>query len=137
MNKRRLAAIARWLEAGAPEKKGVTAFDMSMGIVFTDCGTTCCIAGAALSFFGDLEEVRIEYHFGGHRELNWGDISTQACDILGLPEVDFRSPDSVSHELFYTNGSFMRPQVTPAWAARVIRKLIKTGVVDWAGCRNE
>jgi hypothetical protein len=58
VNKRRLAAIAKWLEAGAPHKKGVVGFDMTDVLVAKSCGTACCIAGAAQSFFGSTPEIR-------------------------------------------------------------------------------
>jgi hypothetical protein len=113
MNKRRLAAIARWLEAGAPHKKGVIGFDMkNVGT----CGTTCCIAGAAIQFFGTKEEKFAEEQCSDPAwrilDLHW----TTANRLFEPPDFDER-------------------KYSTAHAARVIRKLIETGVVDWDGTR--
>jgi hypothetical protein len=124
MNKRRLAAIARWLEAGAPEKKGVVGFDMGELLHFEDCGAVCCIAGAAMQFFGDKQNHYHCDYFGGLRLLGLNDVlGNQLCS----PKWHAQGPDPFTSY----------KEVSPAWAARVIRKLIKTGVVDWAGCKNE
>lgn len=117
MNIDRLTTIAEWLEAGAPRRDGVDGFDMrAWRDPFASCGTTCCIAGAAVEFFGN-----------GGRD----DIAYTAARLLGLEELPWM-------RLFIP--AFRKARIgdiTPAWAARCIRKLIATGEVDWEGTRGE
>lgn len=120
MNKRRLGAIARWLEAGAPEKKGVAGFDMAE---FGRCGTACCIAGTARQWWAPKDE----------RGLHDTDIV--GAEVLGMGEDADRlrlKDDSRADALFFPRVDVLN-RATPAWAARCIRKLIKTGEVDWQG----
>ena len=114
MNVERLTEIAEWLEAGAPHKGAVDGFNMVDYTTETDCGTCCCIAGAANAFAGQP-------------------LGSEAC-ARGL--LDLRLGQA--EELFAPN--YPAPadwgDVTPAWAARCIRKLIATGEVDWEGTRD-
>jgi hypothetical protein len=117
VNKRRLAAIAKWLEAGAPHKKGVVGFDMTDVLVAKSCGTACCIAGAAQSFFGSTPEIRNAWH------------AEYACEILDL--------DTYTADELFCPDDFDKPgKYKAAHAARVIRKLIATGLVDWESTRR-
>ncbi len=140
MNKRRLAAIARWLEAGAPHKKNVVGFSMLDGIVVHEvkktaketlsCGTTCCIAGAAVQFFNDPENFVRTYanpsvYLGERKVLSWGATVNEAQELLGLGY-------SKARELFIpAERAKLEQYNNPAWAARVVRGLIATGEVDW------
>jgi len=116
MNIERLTVICEWLEAGAPHKDGVDGFDMRALVRYTPCGAVCCIAGAASQFFGGKGES----------------FFIQAANLL---ELDCKTAE----RLFYAfNGSPEEGRIdpatiTPAWAARCIRKLIATGEVDWVG----
>ncbi len=140
MNKRRLAGIARWLERGAKAKKNVVKFDMSNGVMFQgphdatledkfSCGTACCIAGAAVMFYNKpLELARESYAYAG---ISWTSVRAEAYKLLDLDS-------DRGYQLFYGIGGIGAcSSVSPAWAARVIRKLIATGEVDWAGTREE
>lgn len=118
MDIERLNIIAEWLEAGAPHKDGVDGFDMLSFIEETPCGTTCCIGGAAIQFFGDSD-------------TSFPDDHAQA--LLGLDS-------DVADMLFYGGMTWdgrgeavPLEDITPAWAARCIRKLMETGEVDWVG----
>ena len=108
----RLEYIAQWLEAGGDARYGINGFDMRWWHnPEAECGTTCCIGGAARTWFGD------------------------AYTSLGLSNVAgyelFYPPDMINVEYVdYRN-------ITPAWAARCIRKYQQTGTVDWEGTRNE
>jgi hypothetical protein len=78
----------------------------------------CCIAGATEQFFGEKD-----YYF------SMGFVD--APELLGLER-------SVARELFMPEYWMCNPEIyTPPWAARCIRKLIKTGEVDWVGTREE
>jgi len=112
MNTERLAEIAEWLETGAPEKNGV-AFDMRRFKLATDCGTTCCIGGAAVQFFGNKYTPF---------------SSSGAASMLVIN-------DETAKDLFYPEESYYT-SITPDLAARCIRKLITTEQVDWEGTRN-
>lgn len=125
MNVDRLTKIAEWLEAGAPHKKGVAKFDMSDYVVNDSCGTVCCIAGAACQFF-------TKSRYKTHQSF----VEENAPKILDLSEGE-------AEELFCAfdlqdeMGFVGLSKITPAWAARCIRKLIATGEVDWRGTREE
>ena len=111
MNIERLNIIAEWLEAGAPERHGITKFDMGEWNFTTSCGTTCCIGGAA------------EIFFGLPTNAPWEVLD----EALGLDE-------ETTNDLFFPYEVGDRwSAITPAWAARCIRKLIETGEVDWVG----
>lgn len=147
MNTERLAKIAAWLEAGA--KHSTMVFNMSSGLVVTnvstfdrskptECQTSCCIAGAAVQFFGDMEQMsnsaalRSGDAETGAKELSWYEVSDQAADLLGLSAGDDRA-------LFVPSlrfGGDLPDYNDPAWAARTIRHLIATGEVDWNATRE-
>lgn len=117
MNIDRLTTIAEWLEAGAPHRDGVDGFDMSCWVkVEAACGTTCCIAGAAATFFTATTYPGFS---AGQKVL---DLSSGKAQTLFCPHID-RHVESLD-------------AITPAWAARCIRKLIATGEVDWEGTRD-
>lgn len=119
MNVDKLTEIAEWLEAGAPERKGVTGFDMEQFVQDRGCGTACCIAGAAVQF-----ERRIPYA-NQHEAYCDGDPEDFAVHILGLTSDQ-------GDALFYGRGVEIE-DIDAAWAARCVRKLVVTGEVDWAG----
>lgn len=112
MNIERLTQIAEWLEAGAPHRGGVAGFDMRYVTSTTDCGTVCCIAGAANAFF--------DAHLG---------MSVNAARRLGINRMQ-------SLELFMPDGYTLEGKYSAAHAARCIRKLIATGEVDWHGTEH-
>lgn len=119
MNKEGLTIIAKWLEAGAPTKAGrnvvVQGFDMAECWKETDCGTVCCIAGAAEQFLPFPKEKTGSV---GRTQLGFDRPTWEA---LCLPSGELR----------------WGGVITPAWAARCIRRLIATGAVDWEGTREE
>lgn len=116
MNKRRLIAIAKWLEAGAKPRDGIAGFSMAEYFAENECGTTCCIAGAALAFFGDSCQP--------------GMRSYRAAVLLGL---DIHQADDL---FFAAHAKVGLYAIDAPWAARCIRKLIETGKVDWRGTRR-
>jgi hypothetical protein len=116
----KLTEIAEWLEAGAPERKGVTGFDMEQFLSDRGCGTACCIAGAVVQF-----DRAIPYATANEAYCEGGDPEDLALHLLGM---DMETAD----ELFYGRGVDLE-DIDSAWAARCIRKLIETGRVDWLG----
>ena len=116
MNIERLNIIAEWLEAGAPHKDGVDGFDMRDWKRYTDCGTMCCIAGTAYQFFG-------------------GEGKSFFIQAANLLELDYKTAERLFYALKGSPGEGVidLATITPAWAARCIRKLIATGEVDWVG----
>lgn len=116
MNVERLNAIAEWLEAGAPHKNGVVGLDMSVFSRSTECGSVCCISGAADQFFGG--------EYGESLELNDGQWHALCAPYD--PGVDEYNDETDE----------FRKGITLGNAARCIRKLIATGEVDWEGIRN-
>ena len=135
MNKRRLAAIARWLEAGAPHKQGVTGFGMSYGVRHDGCNTTCCIAGAADSFFGErigIATVKADHACTGLPEEMYGILHAHARDLLDLTEEQAECLFTPCNSYAYHDASAGTTlYIGPARAARIIRHLIKTGDVRW------
>lgn len=111
MDINRLTIIAEWLENGAPPRDGVSGFDMSSFFQVNECGTVCCIAGAACMFFG----------------AKWCDNAcAEAADLLDI-NIDIDGMEN----LFYPITDRHLDSITPNHAAQVIRHLIKTGKVDW------
>lgn len=118
MNIERLTYIASWLEDGAPEHKGVAGFNMGDFEDITSCGTVCCIAGAAVYFFGDSRKGSMAQA----EELLELDIDT--ADDLCSPLTD---------DAHYCVQNKDNPRfISAERAARVIRNLIATGTVDWS-----
>lgn len=142
MNIDRLTKLAEWLEAGAPHER--IRFDMREGIAFdpeqfsprdlANCGTSCCLAGAAVQFFGSAQRLSDDGalwgHFSGVPKLGWPDVRDEAMELLNL-----ESP--VADDLFQPIGvadfddEYLWFFNDPARAAATVRKLIATGEVDW------
>lgn len=139
MNIDRLTKLAEWLESGAPHVADtitgipVTGFDYRVGLASAgDCGTVCCIAGAAAQFWGEPAEDHLaewvealQGPLPGPREAQFfgpGGIGQEASLVLGLD-------DDTAEGLFH-DGEWDEPD--PQHAARVIRHLIATGTVDWS-----
>ena len=141
IHRERLDQIACWLEAGGD---GQRRFDMRVGLELDkkpnwfrspdDCGTTCCIAGAAVSMFAE----RISWSKRRHREVNtgllfaarvdWPQVRCRARDLLGLSAAQ-------AEELFLPDG-YRTGKIDAAWAARCIRHFMATGEIDWAGTKD-
>lgn len=145
MNVELLTNIAEWLEAGAPEAYHGFGFDMRWWKMTGDamdpfgdesretCGTTCCIAGAAIELSGVMS--------GFSEWTNGADCEYVARSVLGLTEEqaqslfdpwldDYRNrPNPMAMLLFDEAG--IRQPINPRAAAKVVRHLIATGEVDW------
>lgn len=127
LNVERLSELADWLEAGAPHKHITFKMNHFIDPKLIDstkpctkdniCGTACCIAGAATMFYHP--EV-FHVYTDVVMDVNYHDLAREA---LGLN-------DDQARQLFYANLSDL-DYITPEWAAKVIRNLIKTGKVDW------
>lgn len=139
MNTNLLDRIACWLEAGGKEDGRV--FHMGVGFWNSGCRTVCCVAGAACDFVGAVPR---EFYMPASRDpdsgiwsdagmigldYSWGSIAVKARDLLGLDDI-------TADELFEPDSTDEGKEFTPAWAARCIRKLMATGVVDWDGTRD-
>lgn len=137
----RLAELAEWLEAGAPHKGTIYGFDMRFVYAELDrfigpdgvdrCGAVCCMAGAAIEFFGTSKQVR-EMHRNGNPDLDGrraakllGISFCKQADYLFFPDESESSKPPISHK-----------KIDAPWAARCVRKLIATGVVDWEGTHH-
>lgn len=174
MNKQLLHQVANWLEAGAPH----ATFKMELGVYVetpleyeqtadpygadrildraNECGTTCCIAGAALALANvpgmpsgaaefNRSAINVAYEIESCPESSgilegtesksalapsWYRTSVMARDLLGL-DAD------TAQALFLAQGAGADlTKIDEAWAARCIRKLIATGEVDWEGTRE-
>lgn len=131
----RLEYLARWLERGGEARYNVAEFDMAVTIqpieARQSCGAACCIMGAACLF--------------------WGPAGVDADNpllYLGYESEDARNLLGLSHEqrndLFYAGLNAEEgdedyvslEEITPAWAARCIRKFMAEGVVDWIGTQK-
>lgn len=127
-----LEKVARWLEDGAPhvDLEGglkLDRFNMSRTVHTTDCGTSCCIAGAICQF-----EMLGKRQF--KKEMPWlGDEGAAALvtEYLGL---DLEDDETTWGKLFCPWEHFDGPDYTfnhPARGAAVIRHFLATGEVDW------
>lgn len=130
----RLLALAEWLDDGAPPALGVTRFNMHSFIAQSYdadnnlCGTACCIAGAAVMFYGSWTDVAAKVFADGPHKSTW---ATEAGKLLGLNEGNALR---LFAPLYVESGPW--DDITPAYAARVIRHYADTGTVDWAVCRG-
>lgn len=145
MNVELLTNIAEWLEAGAPEARHGFGFDMRWWKMTGDamdpfedesretCGTTCCIAGAAIELSG------VMLNFSEWAEGT--DCSATARRVLGLTEEqalslfdpwldDYWSRPNLMDMLLFDEVGLRKP-IDPRAAAKVVRHLIATGEVDW------
>lgn len=76
MNIELIDRLIDWLEGGAPHTDldgNLLEFDMSAWQVKTDCGTSCCLAGAAVQF-----GTRTSPGFGSARPMGTTTRSTRA-----------------------------------------------------------
>lgn len=121
MNRDKLERLAEWLEAGAPH----ALFDMQYGYVSNtsdpdlfenlvpdsepECGTVCCIAGAAFMLEGRTLTLR---------EDNWEPVRDEALKILGLPNRG----TYMGHELF--DPSLAPQECRPQDAAKAVRRVM-------------
>lgn len=127
LNIDKLTQLARWLDAGAPH----VIFDMREGIDYDpferipeiikdqvgvgECGTTCCIAGYAVSLENNKFSIKPnDYHPA------WPDVRDQALKILGLPEQ--KNSANMGHALF--DFRLAPPRCTPQQAAQAVRRMI-------------
>ncbi len=120
MNIENLTKVAEWLEAGAKQIPGTDITGFNMRDFFAadhdnDCGTTCCIAGFIIAASGN-QNRRDGY-------------TIPAQELYGLT---WRQADA----LFF-GGEIRLASVTPAWAARCVRKLIAANKVDWLGTQED
>ncbi len=149
MNVELLTKIAEWLEAGAPhEQNRGMRFDMEHIIMLPSeneaqkenwCGTSCCIAGAAIAFSAPqiLKELHLHQRFDGEATTDgWDD----GVDLLDLDEGvaqylfapwDYEYPEEVDDRQAMGRWANKPEKITPAWAGRTIRHLIATGKVRW------
>jgi len=152
MHIERLTKLAEWLEAGG--KHELVHFDMTSGIRFSEevemerltpeeinaCGSSCCIAGAAVQFFNNpvaMIRAAIEDNdMYDTTEVPWHTVKEEAAELLEL-DSDVASwlfePNYYAHIVDHYNlGAFN----DPAWAARTIRHLIATGEVNWKAMKE-
>lgn len=158
MNTERLTYLAEWLEGGATHKG--FRFDMATGLkMIVDeaynpddpehnfCETQCCIAGATVQFFGVFDGYNLTpddvLEDGFWRdddpihtvasEQGWDSTFEHAQELLDL------SYQQATALFLPGEGTGLSQFNDPAWAARTIRHLIATGVVDWNATdhRNE
>jgi len=131
MNIENMTKLRDWLAAGAPHVR----FDMDTGVVVEeshgmgDCGTVCCIAGAAAlmavngdTIVKDIHDVE-ELDFDGE-EASWYTIMDKALSWLGLPENN----SSFGHDLFDPHAA--PDDCTPAQAADAVTRLMN-GEAPW------
>lgn len=134
MNKQRLLELADWLGKGAKHEH--VRFNMSTFMTFklkdwyapitkdNICGTVCCIAGCAVQFFAPENCADLT-----NQELcrpNLVDYKGIAARVLGLGTEQ-------AEALFFPDRQLISDysQITPQWAAKVIRHMVETGHVDW------
>lgn len=131
-----LEKVARWLEDGAPHVSlegglKLDRFNMSRTVRTTECGTSCCIAGAVCQFEG-LGLSLFSREMG--REMPWhgeGGAAQLVVEYLGL---DLEDDETLWGKLFCPWEHFDGPDWSfnaPARGAAVIRHFLATGEVDW------
>lgn len=152
MNVELLKEIIDWLDAGAPEHKGIAGFwmysyqselDPAAGADWqqhlppalrnsppdevapptAECGTVCCIAGAAIAFSG-----------GGRQPRGGALTADRAADLLGI-NYDLALSLFNCHDGYATDQSLIR-KCTAKHAADACRYLMANpdkDVIPWRG----
>lgn len=140
MNVKLLERIATWLENGAVEVDrfgNPIEFNMAVGVKsgHEDCGTACCIAGAAVQFVnpvmiqGYFENNEADFDWEGMTEMPWSSVQEAAWLYTGL---DRQLASQLFEPQYHSNRSYLLEDYSdPVLAAKVIRNLIATGIVDW------
>jgi hypothetical protein len=114
MHTQNLEQLATWLEAGAPH----VTFDMIVGAaVKPDCGTSCCMAGAAFFMKHNAigcptRQAQLAREYGTDAsayEMNWMKVQLEAAQWLDVDPLLFAGPETA----------------TPAQAAIEVRKVMK------------
>lgn len=146
MNLKNLETLAQWLEAGAPHQNFTMEYALNLTediedepeffldqrgqTLDTDCGTVCCIAGAAFLMSKAPEgqmlpdpETQVTLV---RRYPHWNTLEKEALEWLGL---EAQYPDaSFQHDLFDPN--MAPPRCTPRQAAEAVRRVMK-GEEPW------
>lgn len=134
-----LEKVITWLEAGAPHVKiaegiEIDVFDMEYSVeaehdLGDTCGTACCIAGAVCQFEMLGMDKRSKDNSLPWYSSSWDDtigVLEITTEYLGISEEDaeplFTPFDYGVEQEIYNN---------PKHAAKVVRKFINTGIVDW------
>lgn len=135
INAKLFEPVLKWLDAGAPhaKRKGL-GFDMNhfalpggQDFEGNECGTACCIAGALTLM--NPEAYPNKPHPMASNTRGFNEIGA----IAGLNEEQslrlFFAAETVANGIPVCE--FPLEDITPKWAARVIRHMIETGEVKW------
>ena len=133
-----LEKVITWLEAGAPHveiAKGIEidVFDMECSVdtehdLGDTCGTACCIAGAVCQF----EMLGMDRR-AKDNSLAWSWMSGFGKGALEITTEYLGISEEDAEPLFIPFDYGIDPEVynNPKHAAKVVRKFIDTGIVDW------
>ncbi len=136
-----LKRLKGWLEAGAPH----ASFNMHEGLIVTtddadpECGTVCCIAGAA-KLMAHAKEGEVFPPLKKQVELTmsggawWDEVRDEALRFLGLEHQATPHPNGgpkwYGHPLFSTD--LAPAKCTPKQAAQAVQNVID-GKEPWEG----
>lgn len=133
-----LEKVITWLEAGAPHVKiaegvEIDVFDMECSVeteydLGDTCGTACCIAGAVCQF----EMLGMDKR-DKDNSLTWSLMSGFGEGVLEITTEYLDISEEDADQLFMPFDFCIEPEVynNPKHAAKVVRKFIDTGIVDW------
>lgn len=134
MNIELIDRLIDWLEGGAHHTDldgNLLEFDMSAWQVKTDCGTSCCLAGAAVQF-GDphFAEVRLRTTNGNDNSLYSG-TRTRAQALLELTDRQADDLFAPWDRLGGFDHFVERHDLTPETAIHALTTLRDTGTPIW------
>ena len=133
-----LEKVITWLEAGAPHVKiaegvEIDVFDMEYSVdtehdLGDTCGTACCIAGAVCQF----EMLGIDKR-AKDNSLAWSLMSGFGEGVLEITTEYLDISEEDADQLITPFDFCFDPEDynNPKHAAKVVRKFIDTGIVDW------
>lgn len=134
MNKKNVLRLAEHLEKIAQQTNPFVGFTMyDYATCEHECGTAGCIAGHIYLLRNGPEAFEMAAQIFEQFQCGDGNVSVGPVTRIHPEGAAWLGIDTeTSNNLFLMNNSrYSLSEVTPEWAAATLRRLAKTGEVDW------